>query len=575
MNGKIDGVLLEVIGNTYMSIAEEMGAVLVKSAYSTNIKERRDCSCGVFDINGETIAQAEHIPMHLGSLLGIVRDVLRFYPLEAIREGDMFIANDAYNGGGTHLPDISVASPVFWEGKLIAFVCNIAHHNDVGGRVPGSNAGDSRSIYEEGIRIPPVKIFSEGALNEDILRLILLNCRIADIRCGDLNAQFACNNKGIQRVRESCAHYGADLMLECMREMLAYSERRMRLAIRGLPKGKAAFTDFLDSDGVGGPPIPLHVELEIREDEIFLDFSRNPPQVAGAINLIDPGLRACLYYCLKSIVDPGLPANGGYYRAIRYVAPEGSVVSCKEPAAVAGRTDTAQRVCDLIFGAMARIVPQRVMAGCNSAITSIVFSGREPGTDRTYVYLESVGGGSGARFCADGLDAVQVHMTNTSNLPIECMELEYPLMVERYEMVADSGGPGTYRGGLCIRKDIRIMEGRCTFTVKADRTKTPPWGLDGGGAGSCGSLTLDPDTDHPVVLDSKTSGTRLEPGTRVSCRTPGAGGYGNPHRRERALIVRDLEQGLISAESAVRDYGMAEEAVRAVGTFIRASGEAL
>lgn len=376
-------------------------------------------------------------------------------------------------------------------------------------------------------------------------------------------------------MRESCAHYGADLMLECMREMLAYSERRMRLAIRGLPKGKAAFTDFLDSDGVGGPPIPLHVELEIREDEIFLDFSRNPPQVAGAINLIDPGLRACLYYCLKSIVDPGLPANGGYYRAIRYVAPEGSVVSCKEPAAVAGRTDTAQRVCDLIFGAMARIVPQRVMAGCNSAITSIVFSGREPGTDRTYVYLESVGGGSGARFCADGLDAVQVHMTNTSNLPIECMELEYPLMVERYEMVADSGGPGTYRGGLCIRKDIRIMEGRCTFTVKADRTKTPPWGLDGGGAGSCGSLTLDPDTDHPVVLDSKKSGTILEPGTLVSCRTPGAGGYGNPHRRERALIVRDLEQGLISAESAVRDYGMAEEAVRAVGTFIRASGEAL
>ena len=236
---KIDSVMLEVIGNTYMSIAEEMGAVLVKSAYSTNIKERRDCSCGIFNVRGETIAQAEHIPMHLGSMLGIVQDVLRFYSLESIREGDMFIANDAYNGGGTHLPDIAVASPVFWENKLVGFVSNIAHHNDVGGRVPGSNAADSGSIYEEGIRIPPVKIFSEGKLNEDILRLILLNCRIGDIRRGDLNAQFACNNKGIQRVQESCAHYGVDLMLACKDELLNYSERKMRLAIQHLPKGRA------------------------------------------------------------------------------------------------------------------------------------------------------------------------------------------------------------------------------------------------------------------------------------------------------------------------------------------------
>lgn len=555
----VDSVMLEVIGNTYMSIAEEMGAVLVKSAYSTNIKERRDCSCGIFSVRGETIAQAEHIPMHLGSLLGIVQDVLRFYPLDQITEGDMFIANDAYNGGGTHLPDIAVASPVFWEGKLIAFVCNIAHHNDVGGRVPGSNAADSKSIYEEGIRIPPVKIFRDGVLDEDILRLILLNCRISEIRRGDLNAQFACNNKGIQRVQESCAHYGADLMLACMDELLNYSERKMRLAIRQLPNGKAEFSDYLDSDGVGSGPIKLNVAVEILDDEIFLDFTKNPDQVAGAINLIDSGLRACIYYCLKCIVDPTLPSNGGYYRTIRYAVRKGSILSCEEPAAVAGRTDTAQRVCDLIFGAMAQLVPHKVMAGTNGAITAIVFSGKEPESQRPYVYLETVGGGSGARFCADGLDAVQVHMTNTSNLPIECMELEYPLMVDKYCLITDSGGAGRYRGGMGIQKDIRVLKGDCIFSVKADRQVLSPWGLDGGENGMPGKIVIDPDSPNASVLNSKKSNVILPEGTVLSCRTPGSGGYGDPRARERSEVISDVEQGVVSKESAVEKYGLSEE----------------
>lgn len=559
MSSKIDAVMMEVIGNTYMSIAEEMGAVLVKSAYSTNIKERRDCSCGIFNIKGETIAQAEHIPMHLGSLLGIVQDVLRYYALDEIKDGDMFIANDAYNGGGTHLPDITVASPVFWGGKLIAFVSNIAHHNDVGGRVPGSNAADSKSIYEEGIRIPPVKIFNEGVLNDDILRLILLNCRINDIRRGDLNAQFACNRKGVQRVQESCKHFGADLMLECMEELLNYSERKMRMAIKAFPKGVVEFTDYLDSDGLGSDPVPLHVKIEVLEDEIVLDFTNNPPQVLGAINLIDSGLRACIYYCMKCIVDPSLPSNGGYYRVLRYVTKPGTILSCKEPAAVAGRTDTAQRVCDLLFGAMAQLVPKRVMAGCNSAITSIIFSGQQPNSEKSYIYLETVAGGSGARFSGDGLDAVQVHMTNTSNLPVECMELEYPLRVEEYRLISDSGGPGKYRGGLGIRKDIRILEGDAIFTVKADRSKIPPWGLFGGGKGLAGQIVINPDTDNPIILDSKKSGTILPKGSILSCRTPGSGGFGNPLERDKALIIRDLEQGMISKESAIHDYGFTEE----------------
>ena len=288
---KIDGILLEVIGNTFMSIAEEMGAVLVKSAYSTNIKERKDCSCALFDAAGNTIAQAEHIPMHLGSMLGLIGEIKRHFKLEEIKPGDMFIANDPYNGGGTHLPDIAVASPVFYDGEIVAFVANIAHHNDVGGRVPGSNAADSDSIYAEGIRIPTVKIFREGELDKDILNLILLNCRVRHIRLGDLNAQFACNKKGVQRMEDVCAKYGKETVALCMEELLDYSERKIRMALSAIPNGSHEFEDYLDSDGLGSDPIKLNVKVAIKDEDIELDFTDNPDQVKGAINLPLSALR--------------------------------------------------------------------------------------------------------------------------------------------------------------------------------------------------------------------------------------------------------------------------------------------
>ena len=454
---KIDGILLEVIGNTFMSIAEEMGAVLVKSAYSTNIKERKDCSCALFDAEGHTIAQAEHIPMHLGSLLGLIGEIKKNYAPEQIHPGDMFIANDPYNGGGTHLPDIAVASPVFYQGQVVAYVANIAHHNDVGGRVPGSNAADSDSIYAEGIRIPPVKIFQKGELVEDILNLILLNCRVNHIRRGDLNAQFACNRKGVQRMEDVCARYGVATVTACMEELLDYSERKIRMALAEIPNGSHTFSDYLDSDGVGSGPIKLSVTVEVKDQDIALDFTDNPDQVKGAINLPLSALRAAVYYSVRSIVDPALPANGGYYRAIEIKTRPGCILGCTEPAACAGRSDTAQRVADMVFGAMSQVVPHRVMAGSNSSITGIYFGGIDPKSHEYYVYMETFGGGSGARFNKDGLSCVQVHMTNTSNLPIESMEIEFPYMVEQYTLVPDSGGPGKFRGGLSMYKDIRVL----------------------------------------------------------------------------------------------------------------------
>lgn len=564
---KIDGILLEVIGNTFMSIAEEMGAVLVKSAYSTNIKERKDCSCALFDAAGNTIAQAEHIPMHLGSMLGLIGEIKRHFKLEEIKPGDMFIANDPYNGGGTHLPDIAVASPVFYDGEIVAFVANIAHHNDVGGRVPGSNAADSDSIYAEGIRIPTVKIFREGELDKDILNLILLNCRVRHIRLGDLNAQFACNKKGVQRMEDVCAKYGKETVALCMEELLDYSERKIRMALSAIPNGSHEFEDYLDSDGLGSDPIKLNVKVAIKDEDIELDFTDNPDQVKGAINLPLSALRASVYYAIRSIVDPSLPSNGGYYRAIHIKSRPGCILGCTEPAACAGRSDTAQRVADMIFGAMSEVVPHQVIAGSNSSITGVYFGGVSPDTGEYYVYMETFGGGSGARFNKDGLSCVQVHMSNTSNLPIESMEVEFPYMVERYELVTDSGGPGKYRGGLSMSKDIRVLGHDSEFTIKADRQKVPPYGLFGGKPGLPGLITIYPDTDEARTVDSKKSGNLLKANGVLRCQMPGAGGYGNPLERSRELLIKDLEEGYVSPESAMRDYGMTEEELKAVNIF--------
>ena len=564
---KIDGILLEVIGNTFMSIAEEMGAVLVKSAYSTNIKERKDCSCALFDAAGNTIAQAEHIPMHLGSMLGLIGEIKRHFKLEEIKPGDMFIANDPYNGGGTHLPDIAVASPVFYDGEIVAFVANIAHHNDVGGRVPGSNAADSDSIYAEGIRIPTVKIFREGELDKDILNLILLNCRVRHIRLGDLNAQFACNKKGVQRMEDVCAKYGKETVALCMEELLDYSERKIRMALSAIPNGSHEFEDYLDSDGLGSGPIKLKVKVAIKDEDIELDFTDNPDQVKGAINLPLSALRASVYYAIRSIVDPSLPSNGGYYRAIHIKSRPGCILGCTEPAACAGRSDTAQRVADMIFGAMSEVVPHQVIAGSNSSITGVYFGGVSPDTGEYYVYMETFGGGSGARFNKDGLSCVQVHMSNTSNLPIESMEVEFPYMVERYELVTDSGGPGKYRGGLSMSKDIRVLGHDSEFTIKADRQKVPPYGLFGGKPGLPGLITIYPDTDEARTVDSKKSGNLLKANGVLRCQMPGAGGYGNPLERSRELLIKDLEEGYVSPESARRDYGMTQEELDSVNIF--------
>lgn len=553
----VDAVTLEILSNRLLSVAEEMGAVLIRTAYSTNIKERRDCSTAVFDAAGRMIAQAEQIPMHLGSLLGSVEATLDKYPLESLHPGDMFIANDPYSGGGTHLPDIAVVTPVFVDNTVVGFVASIAHHADVGGKVPGSTSGDAVSIFQEGIRIPLIKLCDRGELIKDIVGFIALNSRTPKEREGDLAAQIAANRVGARRLSEVVARYGIQQYEIVLAALLDYAEAMMRAGITRLKPGRYTFTDYLDDDGINlGQPVPIRVTVTIEDNAAIVDFDGSSPQVAGPINVPLNGTLATVFYCFKALVGPDIPSNHGIYRALSVIAPERSIVNCEPPAPVGERIDTCQRIADAFFGAMAPAAPERVLAASNSSVTTATFSGTHPRTGDFYVYLETIAGGSGAHSRGDGLSGVQVHMTNTSNLAVEALEREYPLLVDRYQFRTDSGGAGRYRGGLGIQRDIRALHDGVTFSGLADRQKIAPWGINGGLAGMTGRYLLWRNTGTEEQLSSKASDIILKAEDVVSVQTPGSGGYGSPLEREPWAVLRDVVEGKVSKAAARQTYGV-------------------
>ncbi len=531
----MDRVTLEVIGAALSTIAEEMGTALIKSSYSTNIKERQDCSTAIFDARGEVIAQAEHIPMHLGSLLGVVREVLARYPASALQPGDVFISNDPYTGGGTHLPDINLVSPVFADSALFGFVANIAHHADRSGE-------RIRTIWDEGLRITPIRLVEAGRLREDVMELLLANFALPGERRGDFRAQIAANRLGERRLGDLVARYGASTVRAACEESLAYGERKIRAAIARLPDGVYRFADAMDDDGVALAPIPIAVAITVRGDSIALDFSGSGPQCAGDINVVYFALLATVYYALKAALDPTIPANSGFYRAISVTAPEGSIVNARAPAPVAWRTQTCQRIADVVLGALAGVVPERVPAAGNGANCGMVFTGTDPRTGQAYVYLETLAGGAGATANADGMDAVQVHVTNTSNLPVEALEAEYPLLVTEYALVDGSDGAGRHRGGKGLRRAIEILGHDARFLGTTERARLAPWGLFGGGPGGRARIVLNPGTHDERELPPKVWGHPLRPGDRVAMETPGAGGYGPPATADGARPASDSER---------------------------------
>jgi len=553
-----DPIQMAVFSNRLLSITEDMGNTLIRSSFSTNIKERKDCSVALFDARGRLAAQAAHVPLHLGSLLGSVRAVLAAHPLGRMAEGDAFICNDPYAAGGTHMPDISIVTPVFWDGEVRFFTANIGHHADVGGSVPGSIAGASRTIYEEGLRIPAVHIARAGTLDEDILDLICLNSRQPEERRLDLKVQVATNRRGATLTHELIGEMGLDAVLAALDDLLNYTAARLANRLAALPDGSYTGTSYLDDDGLGGEPVAITATCRIEGPRLTIDFAGTAAQARGALNVARSALEATVYYALKALLDPELMPNSGMFEGVAITAPEGSLVNPRFPAAVGARSITCNKISRALFAALAPALgPQRALAAGHDSVPAMVFSGPRPDGGEGYVYLETIGGGSGATASGDGMDAVQVHMTNTSNLPIEALEHEYGLRVVEYALVGDSGGGGRWRGGLGIAREIGAVGEGVVFSIRSDGHALPPPGLDGGGDGAPARLLRNPGRAGEAVLGGKVARIELKPGESIRLETAGGGGLGPPSERPARRLAADLADGKVSAERARRDYGAA------------------
>ena len=553
MSKNIDIISLEITWNNLKSIADESYITLMKSAFSTNIKERHDHSTAITNSKGKLIAQAENaLPAHLASMGGLIQHVIDEYG-ENIFEGDIFISNDPHVAGGTHLPDINMAMPIFSKNQLMGFVANIVHHADVGGAAVGSMSGGLNEIYKEGLRIPLVRLYNKGKIVNDVFRLLLLNMRLSDERKGDLNAQISSCRLGVKRVKELISKHDEVYLNNTFEEILKRSKIRMQAAISKIPDGDYSFTDYMDDDGLNTKNIKISVTIKKKGKKILFDFSDTDEQVEGNFNLTFNATQSSVCYSLKALLDPDLPNNSGIFDAIEIKIPKGSLLNCLSPASVALRLNTCQRVVDVVLGAFIEILPKKITGAANGANTSAVFAGINPNNGQRYVYLETLGGGMGGRYSKDGKDGVQVHLTNTSNLPVEAIEMEYPLRVEEYSFVENSGGAGKYRGGLGIRRIIRPIAHKCEFSGVGERFKHSPWGVFGGKPGKPGKFFIKHKNGKITKLSSKSSGIYTTEKDAIIMETPGAGGYGDPKKRSKENLLKDKISGKFS-NSYIKKY---------------------
>jgi len=528
----IDPVTLEILRNQLESVATEMGHVLIRGAYSPNIKERQDCSTALFDASGRMVAQAEHIPVHLGTMPDAVDIVLQKDP----KPGDVFIVNDPF-AGGTHLPDITLVSTIAPNDEIVGYAVSRAHHADVGGSSPGSMPPGAQEIYEEGFRLPAVRLVDGGEPNEAVHDLIRANVRTPDEREADLRAQRAANARAEERIGELLEEHGPTL-LDAFDAVIEYSRERVEAELDALPDGTYRAQDILEGDGVTDTDIPIEVAVTIDGASIAVDFDGTADQVAGNLNAPLSVAKSAVYFVVRAITDPEIPPNHGCYEPVSVSVPEGSILDPKPPAAVVGgNVETSQRVMDVTLAALAEAVPDKVPAGGQGTMNNLIIG------DRTgdFTYYETIGGGFGARPEKDGMDGVQVGMTNTLNTPVEAMETEYPLRVERYALRPSSGGDGRYRGGLGLERTVTV-ETDATVSLLTERRRTAPAGIDGGEDGATGENLVD---GEPVPAKASVD---VEAGTTVSVRTPGGGGHGDPAERDPAARERDRRDGKVDDE---------------------------
>jgi N-methylhydantoinase B len=556
MGRSVDPIRAEVIARFLLATAEEMGATLMRTAFSPNIKERADCSTAIFDAAGQVVALAQRVPIHLGSMVGAVDEILKRFPEKEIVPGDMFVANDPYNGGGTHLPDITVIAPVFIGRRIVAFVANIAHHADVGGMVPGSEAAVCKSIYQEGVRIPPVRIMRAGKLNRDVFDLILLNSRTPGERVGDLQAQFAANTVGARSVLQLFERYGVKETEAAIAGYLDFTEKRFRAAIERLPAGRYVAEDFLDGNAEG-EKCRIRLTLTVAKGRLEFDFSGSDSQLESARNIPYRALLATVYTVAKSLLDPDVPANAGYYRTLKISAPPGCVVGPVPPAAIGCRSISASVLGDVIANALSQALPHKALAG-SGPHHLYVLSGTDPRTGTYFVNYETLAGGYGARANRDGVDGVRVHASGSSNLPVEALEHAYPFRVERYALWEDSPGAGQFRGGAGVVRDYRVLADDIVVSLSSERQHVAAQGMAGGKAGALGAFVLNPGTPAERRLPAAAADVRLPRDSVLRIATPSGGGYGDPARRDASAIERDLREVRITREKACTVYGRKE-----------------
>ena len=518
-------ITLEIFNNLFSTICEEMGVVMCNSSFSTNIKERKDFSCAFFDSSGEMVAQAEHLPVHLASMSMSVKAALASVQMS---DGDTVILNDPFQGG-THLPDITIVTPFFYSGskKPVFYVANRAHHSDVGGMSPGSMC-NATEIYQEGVRIPPVKIARGNIINKEIMNIITSNVRTPKEREWDIIAQISSNSIGKQRLSELCEKYGKNEVVKYSRELQDYSARIMESVIKRIPDGEYSFSDCLDDDGVAETPVKIKVCVKIKGRSVCVDFSGSSRQVDGCVNAVYAVTVSSVFYVFRCLVDRDIPSNSGCMRSISITVPEGSVVNAKAPSAVSGgNVETSQRIVDVVFGALSKAIPKMVPAASSGTMNNIAIGGYDKLKERHFTYYETIGGGMGARPTFEGINAIHTHMTNTLNTPIETLEHDYPFRISQYKIRPQSGGTGRHRGGHGIIRNYEFFQA-ATVSILSDRTKHGPYGLRGGKKGQCGHITLiSKSKEHK--LPSKTS-IKVNRGDIISIHTPGGGGYGRARR---------------------------------------------
>lgn len=546
----------EILKNALYKIAEEMRVVLTKTAYSPILKSAGDFSCGVFDAAGDMVAQGPDLPIHLGSMPDAVRTIARTFAGD-IHDGDVFVHNDPYDGG-SHLPDVNVIRPAFYEGVLLGFSCLRAHWPDVGSATPGSY-GAVTEIYGEGLRLPPVRLVSRGEMQRDIEAIILANVRTPEERRGDLGSQLAATLRACERLQTLARRYGADRLTRTMADVMDYSERLMRSMLLDLPDGEGRFEDFLDGDGIDNCPIWIRMQVTKKGDRIRVSFDGTDPQVKGPINAPLSVTASGVYCGLKTSIDPDslIPPNSGCWRAIEVTAPEGSVLNCQFPCPVVyANHEVSHRLADMVMGALSHFLPDQVMACSQGTSAILTLGGLDPRTGNRYVSYETIKGGFGARPNKDGINAICAGISNTMNTPVEVLEMAFPIRLLEYSIEPDSGGPGEYRGGNGSRRIWQLLEGAdATGSLCMERMVSPPFGLLDGKPGVTARVTLTTPDGETRDLDGK--GAFSAPaGAVVTMRTPGSGGMGNPNKRTREAVISDLEDGYITPEHARGEYGV-------------------